>query len=112
MKDLMDYPKYPSQKNGYVLWIDHDYILLPEGLTSMVASTLPNWSGDAEADYNQSLASVWGDLTGQPKAPVQDAEDTLPNQGGSSLGWVLGIGAGALIMVLCVVLLWRRKKKK
>ena len=112
MKDLMDYPKYPSQKNGYVLWIDHDYILLPEGLTSMVASTLPNWSGDAEADYNQSLASVWGDLTGQPKVPVQDAEDTIPSKGDSSLGWILGISAGVLITVLLIVLLWRRKKKK
>ena len=60
LKDLMDYPQFPSQKNGYVLWIDHDYILLPEGLTSTVASALPQWTGDDQADYNQSLLSVWG----------------------------------------------------
>ena len=114
MKDLMDYPKYPSQKNGYVLWIDHDYILLPEGLTSTVASALPNWSGDAEADYNQSLLSVWGDLSGEKKPAVeQEPTESVTTVTESTCGNTWWIVAGAVMVSAALILvLVKRKKKK
>lgn len=99
LKDNMDYPQFPSQKNAYILWIDHDYILLPEGLTSTVANALPNWTGDDEADYNQGLLSVWGDLQGQPVEKPQPVEPE------KNFDWIWGLlvvvlaAGGALLAV-------------
>ena len=115
LKDLMDYPQFPSQKNGYVLWIDHDYILLPEGLTSTVASALPQWTGDDQADYNQSLLSVWGDLTGASKAPQKPApapQQPEPEDAQSIWGWIIGLSAGGILVLFIIILLLAKKKKK
>lgn len=117
LKDLMDYPQFPSQKNGYVLWIDHDYILLPEGLTSTVASALPQWTGDDQADYNQSLLSVWGDLSGTPKAPQKptpapEHKQPEPEDAGNMWGWIVGLSAGGVVLLLLIIVLLAKKKKK
>ncbi len=114
LKDFMDYPNFPSQKGAYVLWIDHDYILLPEGLTSTVASALPQWTGDDQADYNQSLLSVWGDLTGNPHQLLKPTPEPQNTQ--NIWGWVIGVSAGGLlvllVLILLVLILLLVKKKK
>ena len=112
LKDLMDYPNFPSQKGGYVLWIDHDYILLPEGLTSTVVSASPQWTGDDQADYNQSLLSVWGDLTGTPSKPQEPAPAPVAEDTGSIIGWIIGLSAGTAAVLLLIILLIVKKKKK
>lgn len=112
LKDLMDYPKYPSQKNGYVLWIDHDYILLAEGLTSTVASSKPNWTGDDEADYAQTLLSVWGDLSGEPGQSADDKPENPEAPAKGYMGLTIGLSMGALLITLLIILLLVKRKKK
>lgn len=85
------------------MWCDHDYLNLPAGVTSVQAEAIDLFAGDADADYHDSLSSVWGDFTG---ALFEKAEE---------FGWgkiAAGAGIGVLAVVAVVLCIVFGKKKK
>ena len=99
-KDFMNFPEYPSQKLGYNLWCDHDYLDLAPGLSAVAKDERPAWTGDKEAAFRQDLQGVW-DATYDP------AEESRESN------WILWVGiGGGLTALLTVFFLILGKKKK
>lgn len=108
-KDFLYMPNYPSQKEGYNVWIDHDYLDLAPGLSAVAKDNTPAWTGDAEADYRQSLSDVWGDLTGEGFTDNTIDDSTDPNL----IGWIFGVaGLGVVLMIFVILMIVKKKKKE
>lgn len=99
-KDFMNFPEYPSQKLGYNLWCDHDYLDLAPGLSAVAKDERPAWTGDKEAAFRQDLQGVW-DATYDPAEESQESNWIL---------WV-GIGGGLTALLIVFFLILGKKKK-
>ena len=89
LREFMDMPMYPSQSGGMLLWTDHDYLLVPEGVSTVASDETPPWTGDDKANIGDSLDSVWGDTTGKdpsgdsdtPSTPSDPSVPSVPTEG-------------------------------
>lgn len=78
LADFMYLPKYPSQDGGAVMWVDHMYMLIPDGLTGAQFDPTPKWEGDDRSNVGDSLLSVWGEIRPQDPHIPDQTDPTVP----------------------------------
>ena len=73
--------EYITNKGEAMMYIDQEYLMLPEGVYGFISDGVPSWTGDDKANIRDSLLSVWGDTSKYVPDDGKNEDDKTGNNG-------------------------------